>query len=495
MHTSMTKKTERSRFIKRTVQAACEQPFICLSLVFYWVWQISFFQSPASLLDMRVEGNLQLASVSLLAASAVAYAVAMVFHAGFSRVAKRAWYLPCVCLCMVVGSAVFAVIGFIQPGIRAALEVFAGCAMGTGAALFVVELGRVFAQLGSFYALTSGILSVVGGAALFALASFAPSEVSSMAVSAAPVVSGIFLRKQAKLFPKSKYYGHGLETPLRFPKKFALTCLVQGVALGAMTSILASVSSSGVNIAALQFTAFIAGAVLLVGTTLLLNLDFNHLVYQIGLPLMAGGFVLFACGPQYVFASGFLLVVGHCYMYILITCINSHFSHNLNCPPGWIASLSTLFMVMGQIFGVAISGGLLFTLGEGVSGQSLALSPNPADLASLSVLLTFLLPLAALWLLNGDNLSSGWGAFKPDSQRAGSVEQAVLKQIATDFRLTSREMEICGLLAHGRNREYISQELNLSKETIKSHMANIYRKLMVHSQQELIDLFEQEKRP
>lgn len=49
------------------------------------------------------------------------------------------------------------------------------------------------------------------------------------------------------------------------------------------------------------------------------------------------------------------------------------------------------------------------------------------------------------------------------------------------------------LLFRGRNKKRISEDLGLAEETIKSHMANIYRKLLVHSQQELIDLVEEEQ--
>ena len=50
------------------------------------------------------------------------------------------------------------------------------------------------------------------------------------------------------------------------------------------------------------------------------------------------------------------------------------------------------------------------------------------------------------------------------------------------------------LLAKGRNRAYISEELVIGDETVKSHVKSIYRKVDVHSQQSLIDLIEAEAR-
>ena len=48
-------------------------------------------------------------------------------------------------------------------------------------------------------------------------------------------------------------------------------------------------------------------------------------------------------------------------------------------------------------------------------------------------------------------------------------------------------------MAKGRNAEYIQNALFISNHTAKTHIANIYRKLDVHSAQELLDLVEDAK--
>ena len=55
------------------------------------------------------------------------------------------------------------------------------------------------------------------------------------------------------------------------------------------------------------------------------------------------------------------------------------------------------------------------------------------------------------------------------------------------FALTPRESEILALLAQGRSIAVIQEKLVVSKNTVKTHVKNIYLKLDVHSQQELID--------
>ena len=67
--------------------------------------------------------------------------------------------------------------------------------------------------------------------------------------------------------------------------------------------------------------------------------------------------------------------------------------------------------------------------------------------------------------------------------------------VAKRCRLTPRETELLILLAHGRNGPFIQEKLVLSRNTVKTHVSNIYGKLGVHSQQELIDLVEREPAP
>ena len=46
------------------------------------------------------------------------------------------------------------------------------------------------------------------------------------------------------------------------------------------------------------------------------------------------------------------------------------------------------------------------------------------------------------------------------------------------------------MLARGRDRTYIQEQLVISRNTVKSHVKHIYTKLDVHSQQDLIDLIQ-----
>jgi DNA-binding CsgD family transcriptional regulator len=59
------------------------------------------------------------------------------------------------------------------------------------------------------------------------------------------------------------------------------------------------------------------------------------------------------------------------------------------------------------------------------------------------------------------------------------------------YALTNRETEVLTLLAHGRNAITIQERLFVSYNTVKAHKHNLYGKLGIHSQQELLTLIEQ----
>jgi len=55
------------------------------------------------------------------------------------------------------------------------------------------------------------------------------------------------------------------------------------------------------------------------------------------------------------------------------------------------------------------------------------------------------------------------------------------------YSLTTQEMEILKLLAHGRSVPYISEKLFISQNTVRTHTKHMYKKLDVHSRQDCID--------
>lgn len=68
--------------------------------------------------------------------------------------------------------------------------------------------------------------------------------------------------------------------------------------------------------------------------------------------------------------------------------------------------------------------------------------------------------------------------------------EARCRAVAERFGLSPRELEVFMMLARGRDRAYIQEQLVVSRNTVKAHVKHVYAKLGIHTHQELIDLVE-----
>ena len=62
--------------------------------------------------------------------------------------------------------------------------------------------------------------------------------------------------------------------------------------------------------------------------------------------------------------------------------------------------------------------------------------------------------------------------------------------VSEEYGLTSREEEVLRMVLLGRDAPSISEELCISANTVKTHIKRIYRKVDIHSRQELADMVE-----
>lgn len=77
---------------------------------------------------------------------------------------------------------------------------------------------------------------------------------------------------------------------------------------------------------------------------------------------------------------------------------------------------------------------------------------------------------------------------KDEQLRPAAVEACMA--IAEEFGLSNRERDVLVLLSRGYSRKRAADELFVEASTISSHVNRLYRKLNVHSSQELIDFVE-----
>ncbi len=66
-----------------------------------------------------------------------------------------------------------------------------------------------------------------------------------------------------------------------------------------------------------------------------------------------------------------------------------------------------------------------------------------------------------------------------------------LKRLFDTHGLSPRERDVASCLVRGRDLPYICKSLFISRNTVNTHIKHIYKKMKIHSKQELIDLFEE----
>lgn len=94
-------------------------------------------------------------------------------------------------------------------------------------------------------------------------------------------------------------------------------------------------------------------------------------------------------------------------------------------------------------------------------------------------------------LFFGTNITQAYEARLAGGFRGESRFRTVVDELAKSHGLTSRESEILAELGRGRNAAYIAERLTISPQTAKMHQKNIYAKMDLHSQQDIIKIIDQ----
>lgn len=120
---------------------------------------------------------------------------------------------------------------------------------------------------------------------------------------------------------------------------------------------------------------------------------------------------------------------------------------------------------------------------------------DPSTPSALSILAGLALALAS-WALFGLLLRRT--TRRPAAQLVLTAESIVaaraLDQLSREYGLTRREREVVALVDASMSDALIAERLGLSENTVGTHLYHAYRKLEVHSRQEVVDLVDRAKR-
>ncbi|MEG0324877.1 MAG: LuxR family transcriptional regulator, partial [Raoultibacter sp.] len=336
------------------------------------------------------------------------------------------------------------------------------------------------ASLGSRRTVNYCVLAFMIAALGFLVITALPPDASQILVALLPFVSMIYLLRFIRSIPHLARTKCNVAVKEKPPYKLIAISLFFGISFGVMKGLFAPIGEDLTGMRdVLNIAAIVGGSVAVFVTTSIYKMDFDHMTYQVALPLMAAGFLFLPLHEPWNVVGTGVHQFGYQYFYIVLWALWPVLASRANVPSGWIVAWGMFSIQLGQLIGSIASGTVLIFL------------HTELDLAMLSAGIIFLILLIALFALGNGSANTGWGFVKPIEEEDSSSDfEKTCTRLARQYRLSPREIEVFFLLSKGRNRAHIKDELVISDETVKSHIKNIYRKTDVHSQQELIDMIE-----
>jgi DNA-binding CsgD family transcriptional regulator len=213
------------------------------------------------------------------------------------------------------------------------------------------------------------------------------------------------------------------------------------------------------------------------------------LIYRVALPLMVGAFLLL---PSFGFLnesfSAFCVSASYAAFSILIMLILANMSYRYGISALWLFGFERGIRLLLVFFGRQVeehAGGLFHDFG---------FEPS----VFINALVILMIVIVSLMLFSEKELSSRWGITFLRGSDAASTAALVKKQelaicvtkIARHYNLSQREEEVLLLLAQKKTIASIERDLFIANGTAKAHVRHIYRKLDVHSRDELFERLE-----
>ena len=213
--------------------------------------------------------------------------------------------------------------------------------------------------------------------------------------------------------------------------------------------------------------------------------DFG-VIYRIALPLMVAAFLILPnVGVLGQAASDFCTSASYTAFSILIILIMANLCYRYGMSAVWLFGIERGVRALFTLFGRQTEQ-LLGAPSFGLAGSD----------AVVSGLVVILVVAATMILFSEKELSSRWGvSFLGEDGAAG--DRAIVKkqelanrcqELARSYGLSPREEEVLLLLAQRKTVGSIERELFIANGTAKTHIRHIYRKLDIHSRDELSDL-------
>lgn len=360
-----------------------------------------------------------------------------------------------------------------------ACMVAGGVATGLGTALLV--LGWCI-RFGTRNAQDSGyelIASFVIAACVFLALLFAPHAAYVALTVACPLVSGLIASAKLGTWGITTLHEPAPVDRALFARKFGVGVALVCIAIGFGQSLYLARIDLVYGGSPFSFVAssLVAAAFVFAMMKFPKNFDFG-LVYRASVLLAIFGFLVLPLLDGRATLSVFVVTTGYlCFqlvLYILLAdiCFRLHYS-----------PIVVFGFGEGTLAGSIALGSLINRLLTG-SGPLTAWQSDCVSVLTVAILIvtyTFVLKERDIWRIVADRSKRPYNN-GPLKERCG--------EIAERYGLGNRESEVLFLFAKGRSAKRIQEELFISAGTVNTHMSRIYKKIGVHTRQELLDVIE-----
>lgn len=458
-----------------------ERPWELCGLGLYYAWTFILFARVGELPSIS---TIPLDRVTLYAMYSIAFIIiAALYHATERKIwgtFNDARFVPLVAAgCMSL--ATFALAFLPSTSNNLALFALSGILAGAGTAVLLLTWGRFFAKIKSYRIVVHILLSFFIATVLRWLILETPLELASVLCALLPLASAFILVNSKHSEEKSFLQ----QDPAQ---KSTLLKLV--VCLAAVSFLYEAVKNLSLFVPSLSTEnpeSYIAYALiffaLAIMVTLMLNGPMVTRFYRAAMFAMICGaagicldvelisqvnLLVLSCG-QYLFHGIIWLISA----YALVSASNKVMS---------TFALALLTSEIGALIGTTLAGTLPLSW------------PFPLDVEAtfnaLCVTLVISVCSIFMFLLKEKDMDIFAASRDKVLMSADEALQLRCEEISRWADLTKREIEVLHLLARGRSVPYISEKLTLSPSTIKTHVKHIYKKVDVHSKQELHDLID-----
>lgn len=459
--------------------------FLGLGSMQAWLWSL-YLNGPIMyrLFEGKVKG-METAFSLFLVFHSLSFLMAGVFSQKLGWIKSRTVLISSSSILLSLNVPImYQVLAIGETSYRNAAMIFFLAVSGISGSIMILSFGEAFSEMHIKTAGISYSMAVTFGTVLFYIIMYLPPDLQSVLVSLLPLSALAFLlplKNNAIIRADFQKIDKYLRYP--FSAKFTLLVLFFYLVGGLMQKIVTfNVTIPNNQIYWLTNVVYCLVA-LFAGISIYKNPDMDlKNIYQPVLPILGVGFILlpilsgnFITVPFLLYQAGFALF--DLYTWLLF----AYLTYKTEYPAkvfGYGMFLITISILLGNV----IFDNLIDPA-----------SPDEVQTRIISVVAAAIMFLCTQIFKGNRETFSGWEkpleiSVVPEVVLIPSLTKAI-NTFRSKSPLTPREEQILSLLLEGRNNPYIRENLNISVNTLKTHLKNIYQKFNVENRQDLIDSY------